>query len=330
MCDQVLQRLKSSNLNFYVQETPYSAYITIRKKFIKGRESNAESKSLSSNREDREVIENLKAKIEALEIDNTNFESDLHSLSSKEETVSNELVRVMAEKVAVEKANIAIEKALETKTVETKKLQNTVKDLSRDIQNIQNELKVSTKNLKAKEKEVQRLEKTNDNSQETSNRLKVKNSELNTENKKLKKRLAKLEKNQAAVQKETSDSNSVTPTGIPGSISSSMITNTPRHLNNPATSQVDLLHTSKETFQVSNRTSSAYSQPIPLSNLFQVLDTYSDGEQVDEDNNNPHADLQAVIEEKDAHAEPSIRKPKFMAPEQEKAFLDQFEKILKG
>ena len=84
------------------KKPPYSAYITIRKKFIKGSESNAEPKSLSSNREDREVIKNHKAKIEALEIDNANFESDLHSLSLKKETVSNELVRVMAEKVAVE------------------------------------------------------------------------------------------------------------------------------------------------------------------------------------------------------------------------------------
>ena len=139
-----------------------------------------------------------------------------------------------------------------------------------------------------------------------------------------------MEKNQAAVQKETSDSNSVTPTGIPGSISSSMITNTPRHLNNPATSQVNLLHTSKETFQASNRTSSAFCPPIPLSNLFQVLDIDSDGQPVDEDNNNTHDVLQAVNEEKDDHAEPFIQKPTFLAPEQEKTLLDQLEKIKKG
>ena len=34
-CGQILFGLKNSNLNYVVKETPYSAYITIRKKFIK-------------------------------------------------------------------------------------------------------------------------------------------------------------------------------------------------------------------------------------------------------------------------------------------------------
>ena len=34
-CDQILFSLKMSRLNYLVNETPYSAYITIRKKFIK-------------------------------------------------------------------------------------------------------------------------------------------------------------------------------------------------------------------------------------------------------------------------------------------------------
>ena len=34
-CDKVLFVLKNSNLNYLLNETPYSAYITIRKKFVK-------------------------------------------------------------------------------------------------------------------------------------------------------------------------------------------------------------------------------------------------------------------------------------------------------
>ena len=34
-CGQILFCLKNSNLNYLVKETPYSAYITIRKKFVK-------------------------------------------------------------------------------------------------------------------------------------------------------------------------------------------------------------------------------------------------------------------------------------------------------
>ena len=34
-CGQILFSLKTSNLNYMVNETPFSAYVTIRKKFVK-------------------------------------------------------------------------------------------------------------------------------------------------------------------------------------------------------------------------------------------------------------------------------------------------------
>ena len=39
MCNQVLRVVKESQLNYLVNETPYSAHVTIRKKFVKYRES---------------------------------------------------------------------------------------------------------------------------------------------------------------------------------------------------------------------------------------------------------------------------------------------------
>ena len=38
VCNQVLKVLKQSNLNYLVNETPYSAFVTIRKKFVRTRE----------------------------------------------------------------------------------------------------------------------------------------------------------------------------------------------------------------------------------------------------------------------------------------------------
>ena len=35
VCDQMLRILKSSKLNYLVKETPYSSFITIRKRFLK-------------------------------------------------------------------------------------------------------------------------------------------------------------------------------------------------------------------------------------------------------------------------------------------------------
>ena len=38
-CGQILFSLKMSKLNYVVKETPYSAYVTIRKKFIQSHEA---------------------------------------------------------------------------------------------------------------------------------------------------------------------------------------------------------------------------------------------------------------------------------------------------
>ena len=35
VCENVLECLKTSNLNFLIQESPYSVYVTIRKRFLK-------------------------------------------------------------------------------------------------------------------------------------------------------------------------------------------------------------------------------------------------------------------------------------------------------
>ena len=35
VCEQILSVLKTSNLNYLVKETPYSAFVTIRKRFVK-------------------------------------------------------------------------------------------------------------------------------------------------------------------------------------------------------------------------------------------------------------------------------------------------------
>ena len=61
VCCTVLNAIRSSHLDFYLQETPYSAFITIRKKFIKTFQP---SKYLSGV--DRSVIENLTVENEKL------------------------------------------------------------------------------------------------------------------------------------------------------------------------------------------------------------------------------------------------------------------------
>ena len=48
VCNQVLRVIKESDLNYLVNETPYSAFITIRKKFLKTREVHEASENTSA------------------------------------------------------------------------------------------------------------------------------------------------------------------------------------------------------------------------------------------------------------------------------------------
>ena len=41
-CDTLMSAIKTSQLDYFIQETPYSSFVTIRKKFAKGFNSRAE------------------------------------------------------------------------------------------------------------------------------------------------------------------------------------------------------------------------------------------------------------------------------------------------
>jgi len=62
-CGQILFSLKSSQLNYIVKETPYSAYITIRKKFLKSfeqSEANIVNRIMTREQADRDLKEHTK------------------------------------------------------------------------------------------------------------------------------------------------------------------------------------------------------------------------------------------------------------------------------
>ena len=127
-CDQVLKTIKDSNLNFVLQETPFSLYVTIRKKFIHGRESNPRvqgKQSEQSRNELEQVIENLEAHIEALEFEKQNYSSELQSLGFTDEKTNRELSEVKAENMTILKNNKALEKNLEKKASENQIFLNT-------------------------------------------------------------------------------------------------------------------------------------------------------------------------------------------------------------
>ena len=74
-CYKVINAIRSSHLDFHLQETPYSVFVTIRKKFIK---TFQHSKCLDVV--DSSVIENLK-------VENENLRTEI--IKKKAETESN-------------------------------------------------------------------------------------------------------------------------------------------------------------------------------------------------------------------------------------------------
>jgi hypothetical protein len=54
-CGQILFSLKMSKLNYVVNETPYSAYITIRKRFIKDNYESSDANVYVTNHSDKDA-----------------------------------------------------------------------------------------------------------------------------------------------------------------------------------------------------------------------------------------------------------------------------------
>ena len=141
MCDQVLQTLKYSNLNFVVQETPFSAYITIRKSFISGKISSCESSETSSTSSVKKIAEKnkvLETRVSELEEDNENYAKELHNISLKLEKAKRELSNAMLEKGTSDKSKTASDKHLEEKVLENKILNSSMKKSELEKQKLHN------------------------------------------------------------------------------------------------------------------------------------------------------------------------------------------------
>ena len=89
-CDKLLNLLRASGLNFLIQETPYSAFATIRKSFCR------EPKKFLNNTVDEVIDEKLKFENEKLQTTLEDREFELRSrkeaLQTKLENAENEML----------------------------------------------------------------------------------------------------------------------------------------------------------------------------------------------------------------------------------------------
>ena len=112
MCGQILFGLQMSKLNYVVRETPYSAYITIRKKFIKPSDDKHEPLYVKNN-VDVKVTNDEKEKLDLKE-KNANLERTVALLTL-------DLEKAECEYELLDKKNIELENNIENMYKEEKK-----------------------------------------------------------------------------------------------------------------------------------------------------------------------------------------------------------------
>ena len=179
----VISSVKKSNLNFFIQESPFSLCINIRKTFIKNKEGHILHPPTSAIITDD--TDEQRIKVEKLEEENRKLSESVEQLVTELSQTRN----------ALYESNIRLEKA-ETETLaevsraynankEVKNLQKENEALIKktnglqvNIETLKDEKNSINKNKKLKENEVTKLEIKNNNLDEKLKHLESENSEL--------------------------------------------------------------------------------------------------------------------------------------------------------
>ena len=185
-CNEVLDALRNSSLNYLVSESPYSIQICVRKRFLKDAPRQKPSNDPLSS-----TIESLKNKCETLANENATLvealeEADnaLQSSKSTNNILHNKMDR--AENELFE--NLTEKKDIEIKAKETRK------KLNDEISELQSKVQAVAKGNKSKDKDIHDLSKNLNAARDTIKNLKEEKSSLKINKTKLESEVKKLEK----------------------------------------------------------------------------------------------------------------------------------------
>ena len=106
----IVSTVQKSNLNFYLQESPFSININLRKSFIKNK--NANNTIIQNNNKDNNNNASEKLKVEKLELENSSLYNSLRQIQAK-----------------LQEANDAIHEVKQDNSKEVEKLRNENLDL---------------------------------------------------------------------------------------------------------------------------------------------------------------------------------------------------------
>ena len=144
--NQVLQVSRNSGLHFSAQETPYSLYISIRKKFKEDREAPAQFVPISSSNQDEKI---------------TDLTKECKLLGNALEQAKNELIQEIDEHAKTVKEKDVIGRQLVSQESLNKNLRQEIEGLKADLSTLESDLKGMKKINKIKEKELHDINKEN-------------------------------------------------------------------------------------------------------------------------------------------------------------------------
>ena len=189
-CDMLIASLRESNLNFLVQETPFSAFITIRKTFCRGAYKSVKNPLPEEN---------------AVELNNLKHENEVlkNALEDKELQLESYKEASCVLKNRLERAEHEILKHFKEAKIKEEKLVDEISELKSEISSLKSKNIDAAKTIKAHEKSNNNLEKKNKHLVEQKNDIRSENLKLTNEMKALKKKISlRVESKTVATQTE--------------------------------------------------------------------------------------------------------------------------------
>ena len=181
VADMIVASVKKSNLNFIIQESPFSLSINLRKSFVKNKNGNIISPPVSSMQNDTEVKEAseiLKLKVNKLELENSSLCESLGQLQVELQEARDALHN---QGVLLDEANSMA--LFDIKAFEEKeKLQHELMKKNKEIIRLENKNNNLEEQIKVKKKEksslIEEKKNTTIKTEELEQKLTVKESEL--------------------------------------------------------------------------------------------------------------------------------------------------------
>ena len=144
--DAVISSVKKSNLNFFIQESPFSLVINLRKSFVKNRDGHF----LYPSRSDTTDTTEQKLKIEKLEKEKLNLSVELEKVKAENFAANRKVEKLKQENEALEKKNNELQANIDTLENVNNTAKEIIKSKDKELTSLavmNNDLEESLKNL---------------------------------------------------------------------------------------------------------------------------------------------------------------------------------------